>query len=59
MDKKRTYVLELTTPEVATILVALGEHIKNVKAIPNENVFIEEWKRRQAKNVETIKQQLP
>lgn len=59
MDKKRTYVLELSTSEIATILVALGDHDKKVKEIPNEDDFIEEWKRRQAKNVETIKQQLP
>lgn len=58
MDKKRTYVFELTTREVATLLCALNDYDKNVNATPGENAFIDEWKLRQSKNVETIKEQL-
>jgi hypothetical protein len=58
MDKKRTYVLELTTREVATLLCALMDYEKGVTAIPEATAFMDEWKRRQRKNVETINEQL-
>lgn len=58
MDKKRTYVLELTTREVATLLCAVMDYEKSVNAIPEATAFMEEWKRRQTTNVETIKEQL-
>lgn len=56
--EKRSYLMELTNGEVATLLCALMDYERGLKDLEEDNGFYQDWKAQQRNRVEEIKRQL-